>query len=276
MTEKIRAVSMYRYRGGAAEKRLYGGQGTVTEFWVYFGDEKEPVKMMGHGATPGQRKTDAVERAKALRGKTMTSNPPTLTPSQSKRRVAELRARGCEVKRVKLPSGETAVLKKCGDEKEFVNALREFMGKEPLRVNPNGNNALVWFALGTLAVAGGLLWYVTHPSEAKAAALPALPPKSSCPTAAQVKAFAEAKAKATGSFQWSDPLPTSASTWPPPKATWPSGARAYSVPDCAFYKWQLHEGAPSAWVKDAALTAELTAWTKTHAVAGHPISMFLP
>lgn len=67
MAEKIRAVSMYRHRGGAAEKRLYGGQGTVTEFWVYFGDEKEPWRVMGHGPTPGDRKTYAIEKAKRLR-----------------------------------------------------------------------------------------------------------------------------------------------------------------------------------------------------------------
>lgn len=66
-SEKIKAVSMYRYRGGAQEKRLYGGQGTITEFWIYFGDEKEPMKIQGHGPTPGERKTDAIARAKKIR-----------------------------------------------------------------------------------------------------------------------------------------------------------------------------------------------------------------
>lgn len=72
--EKIRAVSMYRYRGGAREKRLYGGSGTITEFWIYFGDDPEPMKIQGHGPSPGQRKTDAIERAKAIRAKRSPMN----------------------------------------------------------------------------------------------------------------------------------------------------------------------------------------------------------
>lgn len=70
--EKIKAVSMYRYRGGAREKRLYGGQGTITEFWVYFDDEKEPLRVMGHGPTPGDRKTYAIEKAKQIRSGQLT------------------------------------------------------------------------------------------------------------------------------------------------------------------------------------------------------------
>lgn len=203
------------------------------------------------------------------------ANPPALTPAQSRRRVAELRARGCEVRRVKLPSGDTAVVKDCPDEKGFINALREVLGKEPLRANPDGDSAPAWFALGALAVAGGLIWYVSRPGEAKATALPPAT-ASACPTAAQVKAFAYSK-----SLTW---FPTSVpvATWvlhaPKTGTQWTPDARIYSEVDCAFYKWQSYDGAPSAWVKDAALTAELLASAKksTTAGLGHPVSMFLP
>lgn len=272
MTEKVRAVSMYRYRGGAAEKRLYGGQGTVTEFWIYFGDEKEPVKMRGHGATPGQRKTDAVERAKALRGKTtMQPNPPTLTPSQSKRRVTELRKQGCEVKRVKLPSGETVVLKKCGGEREFIDALRDYMGKSPLKANPEGGGGAALFALGALAVAGGVIWYVSRPSEAKAVEPSAPPPSKKCASLASLEKFA--KANSYKLYVPPDTTTTPMAQWPTPSAEYSSDpkARSYSLVDCAFAKWD-----GTKWVTDAATATEFAAWVKSTTVAGHPISMFLP
>lgn len=50
--------------------------------------------------------------AKAARGP-YRSNPPRLTEAQSRKRVAELKKRGCKVEYHRLPDGSTAVLKKC-------------------------------------------------------------------------------------------------------------------------------------------------------------------
>lgn len=343
MTEKIRAISMYRYRGGAAEKRLYGGQGTVTEFYIYFGDEKEPVKMMGHGPTPGQRKTDAIERARALREKTMqknnpggmtqyeenlladvraagrkglyvgltfnrhkeaehlvaaglvrwrevrqksrttrsatdprhcewtdyylvavknnhAANPPVLTGSQSKRRVAELRARGCKVVKRKLPSGDTVVLKKCP----------EGAGANPADDVAPDAGPIAWFALGVLAVAGGVIWYATRPGEAKAAAPPAVPgvpaPAKKCTSFDALSKFKDN----IGYNVWYVEAQAVA-TWLPAKPAYASDpkARAYSQVDCSFFRWT-----GTAWVADDATNAELAAWVKSSTV-GHPISTFV-
>lgn len=66
---KIIAVSRYRYRATAAERRLYGGN-TVTEFFVFrTEDKKDPSKWIiirGYGRTPGDRKTDAIKRSGLL------------------------------------------------------------------------------------------------------------------------------------------------------------------------------------------------------------------
>lgn len=66
---KIKAVSYERYNGGARVKRAYGSS-TVTRFYVFFeGDERDPskwVKVEAYGATPGERKTYAIQRSGLL------------------------------------------------------------------------------------------------------------------------------------------------------------------------------------------------------------------
>ena len=67
VSAKLIATSKDRYRATASERRLYGGN-TVTEFYVMRPeDEKNPANwaiVMGYGPTPGQRKTDAIARAR--------------------------------------------------------------------------------------------------------------------------------------------------------------------------------------------------------------------
>lgn len=64
MTEpKVFAVSKERYRASASEKRLYGGS-TITIFIVgYEGSPASEWKdIKGYGPTPGNRKTDAIQK----------------------------------------------------------------------------------------------------------------------------------------------------------------------------------------------------------------------
>lgn len=62
---KLKAVSFERYRGGVTIARRYGGQGTVTKFYVF--DESNPSNVevvTGYGPTPGDRKTFALNAYK--------------------------------------------------------------------------------------------------------------------------------------------------------------------------------------------------------------------
>lgn len=63
---KLQASSMYRWRATASERRLYGGA-TVTEFLVE--DRDQPgvpgIMVKGYGPTPGERKTYAMQQARA-------------------------------------------------------------------------------------------------------------------------------------------------------------------------------------------------------------------
>lgn len=63
----LKATSKARWRANASEKRLYGGS-TVTEFYVMRPeDEKKPENwaiVVGYGPTPGERKTNAIARAR--------------------------------------------------------------------------------------------------------------------------------------------------------------------------------------------------------------------
>jgi len=66
MAAKIIAISEFRYRATASERRLYGGN-TVTDFIVFRkedeGDPSKWLKIRGYGPTPGERKTDAIRRS---------------------------------------------------------------------------------------------------------------------------------------------------------------------------------------------------------------------
>lgn len=66
---KVEAISEYRYRATANERRLYGGN-TVTDFMVYFSDEGpgKSTRIRGYGKTPGERKTNAIQKFRAQRG----------------------------------------------------------------------------------------------------------------------------------------------------------------------------------------------------------------
>lgn len=66
---KVEALSEYRYRATADERRRYGGN-TVTDFMVYFADEGpgKSTRIRGYGKTPGERKTDAMNKFRSQRG----------------------------------------------------------------------------------------------------------------------------------------------------------------------------------------------------------------
>lgn len=61
------AVSKERYRATASEKRLYGGS-TITIFWCGKKEDKDNaskwITIKGVGATPSERKKDALTKAK--------------------------------------------------------------------------------------------------------------------------------------------------------------------------------------------------------------------
>ena len=67
MQTKLVAFSKNRYRASASQKRLHGGS-TITEFYVMRPeDEKKPenwATVFGYGKMPGNRKTDAIARAR--------------------------------------------------------------------------------------------------------------------------------------------------------------------------------------------------------------------
>lgn len=65
-SDTITAVSAARYRADARERRLYGGS-TVTDFYVAQGGVTRLVR--GYGKTPGERKSDAMRRFAAEKGK---------------------------------------------------------------------------------------------------------------------------------------------------------------------------------------------------------------
>lgn len=69
METKLWALAKERYKADATEYKRYGGK-TVTVFFVgRVGDERAPSKWVivrGYGATPGQRKTDAICRARKM------------------------------------------------------------------------------------------------------------------------------------------------------------------------------------------------------------------
>ena len=56
-------TSKSRYNGGAGIKRVYGSS-TVTEFWVEVDGKLQPGTVKGYGATPSERKANALERFK--------------------------------------------------------------------------------------------------------------------------------------------------------------------------------------------------------------------
>lgn len=60
---KLKAVSAYRYRASADERRQYGGS-TVTDFYIYPDDRSAAVSIVvrGYGRSPSARKTDALRR----------------------------------------------------------------------------------------------------------------------------------------------------------------------------------------------------------------------
>jgi hypothetical protein len=77
---KVIAVSKDRYRASAEERRRYGGN-TVTEFYVMYKDDERDAskwkKIFGYGKTPGERKTYAIEKFRAMQAQ---GNPSRLIP----------------------------------------------------------------------------------------------------------------------------------------------------------------------------------------------------
>jgi hypothetical protein len=77
---KVIAISKDRYRASAEERRRYGGN-TVTEFYVMYKDDERDAskwkKIFGYGKTPGERKTYAIEKFRAMQAQ---GNPSRLIP----------------------------------------------------------------------------------------------------------------------------------------------------------------------------------------------------
>jgi len=66
-TPKLFASSQYRHRASPSEKLQYGGS-TVTEFLVGVegSDASTWQRIQGYGRLPGNRKTDALNRFRAM------------------------------------------------------------------------------------------------------------------------------------------------------------------------------------------------------------------
>lgn len=65
---KLLAKSVARWRASARERRLHGGA-TVTRFFVCEADgERRNGEFVGYGRTPGDRKRNAMDRARQAWG----------------------------------------------------------------------------------------------------------------------------------------------------------------------------------------------------------------
>jgi hypothetical protein len=65
---KIEAISSSRYNGGVKAKRLYGSS-TITTFLVGVVGQSEPyTEVTVGGPTPGERKTLAIVKYRAMKG----------------------------------------------------------------------------------------------------------------------------------------------------------------------------------------------------------------
>lgn len=157
------------------------------------------------------------------------------------------------------------------DEERFKAIKLARIGYPPLRSNPSDSTTAL-FALGALALAGGLVWWVSRPGEAKAAELPPAPAKK-CASLTSLEKFA--KDRGYKLYVPPDATTTPMVQWPAPKPEYAGNpsARSYSLVDCAFAKWD-----GTKWVVDAATSAEFATWVKTSTVTGppHPVSMFVP
>ena len=58
----VSAVSGERYRGGAAEKRQYGGSGTITKFHIHDPQTGKHHVYEGHGPSPSARRENALQQ----------------------------------------------------------------------------------------------------------------------------------------------------------------------------------------------------------------------
>lgn len=282
--EKIKAISMYRYRGGVREKRLYGGQGTITEFWVYFGDDPTPMKIMGHGPTPGDRKTYAIEKAKRIRAAgeapskfPIRSNPSppherraftyTTAPADydwfdsSTVRVVGHDKRGRPIRLVSSDPKHVqsqrerymSGLHMAADDTEWEKLVKYNLvttSKTELMANPAGGGLLT---VALLVAAGVGAWLIFRKE----------PETKSCPTPDQLGAFG--KTLKYNIWYIEQPL----ASWTAPKAKEylsDPKAKAYSSVECSFFKWT-----GSSWVVDNDTNAELAAYLKPSSVSGaHP------
>jgi len=110
---------------------------------------------------------------------------PQLTRAQSQRRIAELRAQGCDVAIVNMPNGDQRVMSRCP------GALLS----NPLLANQTpAPNALGYLVLA--AFAGAALYAIFRPKQAAAATMTPPPPATAC-TLETAKDFARLEAWAT-------------------------------------------------------------------------------
>lgn len=126
-----------------------------------------------------------------------------------------------------------------------------------LKANPVSGGGIVLVVLGL----GALAWWLFKPKTASAATPEQpLPPPPCKITDKQIEAFAKAKGY---NVWWIVDKPVA--TWTAPtkeQYTLDKQARAFSVYECMFYRWEIHEGSPDAWVKDMQTAGEFDAWKK--------------
>lgn len=136
-----------------------------------------------------------------------------------------------------------------------------------------GNGALV--LLLAAAGLGGYAIYEATKDEKENGDGPLPPaPGHPCPTFEQVEAFAKERGY---DVYYVDNQ--AAQSWKAPKAEYVSNpkARAFSAPDCGFFKWITFEGAKASWVRDLATDAELGAYLAlAHEKQGPKIEINIP
>lgn len=125
-----------------------------------------------------------------------------------------------------------------------------------LAANPDSSDVLTTLIVGG-AIAGGL-WLLLRSKPAAAAST------SACVGFDSLNGPLESFGKLKGYDVWVFANKPFSTGWPAPKPEYSSNpnARAYSLADCSFYQWKLHEGSPDAWVKDDTTNAEFDAWRK--------------
>lgn len=231
LAHEITQVMQGGYRANPAERRVFTYTTAPTDY-DWFGTTT--VKIAGHD-----------KRGRPIR--LVTSDP-----------------RHAQAQRGRYASGLHMVADDAEWEKLVDYKLVTVLKANPAHYvgNPGGGIGL----LVGLVIAGAAAWWLFKPKPAAAASLtqPTLPtapnPLNPCTiTDKQIEAFAATKPY---DVWWVADRPVATWTAPTKEQYIAKGARAFSVYECMFYKWESHEGAADAWVKDMQTAAEFDAWKK--------------